>query len=208
MWPWALATLVPAPSRSYDDRNSRLWPLVAVVLLLLVAALGDGTRATRLGNSGLWCRVPCTALGSSGTFVGQSKERGDGFHVMHRQLFQHLLITHPLSKSSDNGGIGDTRYSPSYLGEAGDESPEGLPGFLPYDMEMSLHAMLMISTGKVRCEPCTELFLGVDGPWGEIHEPDPGRPGQGYMEVTRHYSSVSTGCRNGGDVNLQKFRQV
>jgi hypothetical protein len=70
---------------------------------------------------------------------------------------------HPLSESSDNGGIEDMRYSPSYLGEAGDENPEGLPGFLPYDMEMSLHAMLLISTGKVRCEPCTELFPGVDG---------------------------------------------
>jgi hypothetical protein len=95
------------------------------------------------------------ALGSSSTFVGQSEERGDGFHVMRRQLLQHLLITHPVSESSDNGGIGDTRYSPSYLGEAGDESPEGLPGFLPYGMEKSLHAMLLISTGKVCCEPCT-----------------------------------------------------
>jgi hypothetical protein len=201
--------LVPAPSHSCDNRSSRLRPLVAAVLLLLVdAALGDGTRATRLGNSGLWCRVSCTALSSSGTFVGQSEEHGDGFHVMHRQLLQHLLITHPLSKSNDNGGIGDTRYSPSYLGEASDESPKGLLGFLHYGMEMSLHAMLLISTGKVCCEPCTELFLGVDGPWGEIHEPGPGRPGQGYMEVTRHYGSVSIGCRNGGDVDLQEFRRV
>jgi hypothetical protein len=102
--------------------------VTAVLLLVIVATLGDGTRATRLGNSGLWCRVPCTTLGSSGTFVSQGEERGDGFHVMRRQLLQLLLITHPLSESSDNGGIRDTRYSPSYLGEAGDESPEGLPG--------------------------------------------------------------------------------
>jgi hypothetical protein len=83
-----LVALVPAPSRSYDDRSSRLRPLVVAVLLLLVvvAALGDGTRATRLGNSGLWCRVPCPALGSSGTFVGQSEERGDSLHVMRGQL--------------------------------------------------------------------------------------------------------------------------
>jgi hypothetical protein len=110
-----------------------------------------------------------------------------------------------MSESSDNGGIEDTRYSPSYLGEASDENPEGLPGFLPYGMEMSLHAMMLISTSKVRCVPCTELFPGVDGPRGEIHEPGPGRPGQGYMEVTRHYNSVSTGCRNGGDVDLQEL---
>jgi hypothetical protein len=41
------------------------------------------------------------------------------------------------------------RYSPSYLGEAGDESPESLPGFLPYCMEMTLHTMLLISTSEV-----------------------------------------------------------
>jgi hypothetical protein len=60
-----------APCRICDDRSSRLRPLVAAVLLLLllVAVLGDGTQATRLGDSGLWRRVPCAALGSSGTFV-------------------------------------------------------------------------------------------------------------------------------------------
>jgi hypothetical protein len=112
---------------------------------------------------------------------------------------------HPLSESSDNGGIRDARYSPSHLGEAGDESPESLPGFLPYCMEMSLHTMLLISTGEVCCEPCTKLFLGVDRSQGEVHEPGPGRPGQGYMEVACHYDSVSTSYRNGGDVDLQEF---
>jgi hypothetical protein len=131
-------------------------------VLLLATALGSGTRATRLGNSSLWCRVTCTALGSSGTFVGQSEERGDSFHVMRGQLMQHLLITYPLTKSGDDGSIGGTRYSPSYLGEAGDESPESFPGFLPHCMEVSLHAMLLISTGEVRCEPRTKLFPGVD----------------------------------------------
>jgi hypothetical protein len=115
---------------------------------------------------------------------------------------------HPLSKISDNGGIGDARYSLPYLGKAGDESPESLPGFLPHCMEVSLHAMLLVCTGKVRCEPCTELFLGVDRPRGKVHEPGPGRPGQGYMEVACHYSSVSTSCRNGGDVDLQEFRRI
>jgi hypothetical protein len=62
LWTWVLVALVPAPSRSCDDRSSSLRPLVAAILLLLFAVLGDGTRATRLGNSGLWCRVPCTAL--------------------------------------------------------------------------------------------------------------------------------------------------
>jgi hypothetical protein len=85
LWPWALVALVPAPSYSRDDRSCSLRPLVAAVLLLLTV-LGDGTGATHLGNPGLWCRVPCVALGGSGTLVGQSEERGDSFHVMCGQL--------------------------------------------------------------------------------------------------------------------------
>jgi hypothetical protein len=115
---------------------------------------------------------------------------------------------HPLSESSDNGGIGDVRYSLPYLGEMGDESLESLPGFLPHYMETSLHAMLLISTSEVCCKPRTELFPGVDRPRGEVHEQGPGRPGQGYMEVACHYSSVSTSYRNGSDVDLQEFRRV
>jgi hypothetical protein len=182
--------------------------VAAVLLLLLFAVLGDGTLATRLGNSGLWCRVPCTTLGSSGTLINQSEERGDSFHFMRGQLLQHLLITYPLAESGDDGSIGDTGYSPSYLSEAGDESPKSFPGFLPHCMEVSLHAMLLISAGEVRCEPCTELFLGVDRSWGEVHELGPGWPRQGYMEICCHYSSVSTCCRNSGGVYLQEFRRV
>jgi hypothetical protein len=65
--------------------------------------------------------------------------------------------------------------------------------------------MLQLSTSEVCYKPCTELFPGVDRPWGEVHVPGPGGPGQGYMEVACHYSSVSTSCRNGGDVDLQEF---
>jgi hypothetical protein len=137
--------------------------MATVLLLILAIALGSGTQATHLGNSDLWCQVPCTALGSSSTLISQSKEHGDSFHVVGRQLLQHLLITHPLSESSDDRGIGDTRYGLTYLGEASDESLEGLPGFLPYGMEMSLHTVLLISTSKVHCESCTELLPRVDG---------------------------------------------
>jgi hypothetical protein len=72
---------------------------MAVILLLLLAILGNGTKATCLGNPGLRCRVPCTTLGSSGTLVGQSEECGDSLHVMRGQLLQHLFITHPWRKA-------------------------------------------------------------------------------------------------------------
>jgi hypothetical protein len=112
-----------------------------LLLLLLFAVLGDGTRATHLGNPGLWCRVPWTALSSSGTLVSQSEECGNSFHVMRGQLLQHLFITHPLAESGDDGSIGDTGYSPSYLGEAGDEGPESFPELLPHYMEVSEREM-------------------------------------------------------------------
>jgi hypothetical protein len=35
-------------------------------------------------------------------------------------------------------------------------------------MEVGLHTMLLISAGEVSGEPRTELFLGVDRPWGEV----------------------------------------
>jgi hypothetical protein len=54
---------------------------MATILLLLFAVLSDGARASHLGDSGLWRRVPCMVLGSSGALVGQSEESGDSFHV-------------------------------------------------------------------------------------------------------------------------------
>jgi hypothetical protein len=74
--------LVLAPSRSCNDQSGRMRLLVAAIFLLLFAILSDGTRATRLGSSGLWRRVPCTALGGSGALVGQSEECGDSLHVV------------------------------------------------------------------------------------------------------------------------------
>jgi hypothetical protein len=73
--------------------------VVAVLLIFIFSVLGNGTRATRLGNLGLWCRVPCTALGISSTLVSQSEERGNSFHVMRGQLLQHLLIMYPWRKA-------------------------------------------------------------------------------------------------------------
>jgi hypothetical protein len=87
--PRALVAITPAPGHGSNDRSSNLWLLMAAVLVLLfllATALGDSTRAARLGNLGLWRRVPCMALGGSDTLVGQSEERGDVVHVMRGQL--------------------------------------------------------------------------------------------------------------------------
>jgi hypothetical protein len=157
--PGALIALAPSSSRDCDSRSDKLQPLIAAVLLLLFAILGDGTR---LGSPVLRGRVPCTALSSSGAFVGQSEECGDSLHVVRGQLLQHFFITYSLAEGRDDGSIGNARYSTSHLGEAGDERPESLPGLLPHRVEVGLHTVMLVSTGKVRNEPCVELFLGVD----------------------------------------------
>jgi hypothetical protein len=110
-----------------------------------------------------------------------------------------------LAESGDDGSIENTRYSASYLGEVGDKRLESFSGLLPHCVEIGLHAMLLISGGEVCCEPRAELFPGVDRSRGKVHEPSPGWPRQGYMEICCHYSGVSTCCRNGGDVHLQEF---
>jgi hypothetical protein len=81
---------------------------------------------------------------------------------MSGQLLQYFFITHPLAEGDDDGSVGDTGYSPSYPGEAGDEGLESFPGLLPHFMEVNLHAMPLVSTGEVRCEPHAELFPRVD----------------------------------------------
>jgi hypothetical protein len=152
-----------ASGRGCDNQRGGPRLLVfAVLLLFLLSVPGDGTRATRLGSSGLWGRVPCTALGGSGALISQSEECGDSFHVMCGQLLQHFLITYSLSEGRDDGSIRNARYGTSHLGEAGDEFLESLPGLLPHRMEVGLHTVLLVSTGEVRNEPRVELFPGVD----------------------------------------------
>jgi hypothetical protein len=135
---------------------------VAATLLFLFTVLGNGTRATRLGSPGLWGRVPCPAFGGSGALVDQSEECGDSLHVMRGQLLQHFFITYSLTEGRDDGSIRNARYSTSHLGEAGDKRPESLPGFLPHYVEVGLHVVLLVSAGKVCCEPRAELFPGID----------------------------------------------
>jgi hypothetical protein len=124
---------------------------------------------------------------------------------MSRQLLQHLLITDPLAEGRNDGRIGDTRNSSTHLGEAGDEGPEGLSGLLPHSVEVGLHTVLLVRTGKICRKLCAELTLGSDGSRSKVHEPGPGWPGQGYMKVTRHDGVVTSSRLDGGDVDLQEF---
>jgi hypothetical protein len=83
LWPGALIALAPAPSRDCDNRGDRLRLLMAaVLLLLLLAVVGDNSGASRLVDSGLRRRVPCTALGCFGALVCQSEESQDSLHVV------------------------------------------------------------------------------------------------------------------------------
>jgi hypothetical protein len=122
-----------------------------------------------------------------------------------RQLLQHLLVTDLLTESRDNRHVGDTWDGSTYLGEAGDEGPEGFSGLLPHGVEVALHAMLLVRAGEVRRELCAELTPELNGSRSEVHEPCSGWPGQGYMKVTRHYGVVTPSRCDGGDVDLQEF---
>jgi len=152
--------------------------------------------------------VPCAALSSPGTLVCQGKKCGNAFHLVRRELLEHLLVAYSLAESSDNRRVGDSGDCTSYFCEARDKGPERLSGFLPHCMEVGLHAMLLVSTGEVRRERRTELFPGPDRSRSEVHEPSPGWSGQGYMKVARHDGVVAASCCDSGDVNLQELRRV
>jgi hypothetical protein len=146
--------------------------------------------------------VPCTAFCSPSAFVRQSKQGGDNFHLVSRQLLQHLLVTDPLAEGRDDRRIGDTRNSSTYLGEAGDKGPKGLSGLLPHGVEVGFHTMLLVRTGEVRRKLCAELTLGPDGTRSEVYKLSPGWLGQDYMKVTCHDGVVTSGRHDGGDVDL------
>jgi hypothetical protein len=145
------------------------------------------------------------AFWSPSTFVCQSEQGGDGFHLMSHQLLQHLLITDPLAEGCDDRCIGDTRNSSMYHGEAGDEGPKGFSWLLSHGVKVRLHTVLQVCTGKICRKLCAELTPGSDGSRSKVHEPGPGWPGQGYMKVTCHDGFVTSSRCNSGDVNQQEF---
>jgi hypothetical protein len=48
----------------------------------------------------------------------------------------------------------------------------------------------------------------VEGPFGEIHEPGPSRPHQGFREIVGHDSLISACREDGGGVDLRELGGV
>jgi hypothetical protein len=104
--------------------------------------------------------------------------------------------------SSHYRSIGDTRNGIVNLRELLDEGAQGFPWALLDGVEIGLVTRLSISTLEVGRELAAQLWPGVEGPLGEIHEPGPGHPCQGYGEVVGHDSLIPTCREDGGWVDL------
>ena len=122
------------------DRTAGLWlPATPVLVLLFLATALDGSSgATSLGVS----------MRGPGILVSQGEKRGNTFYHVRRQFLEHLLITYSLTESNNDRCVRNMRNSTSYFGEARDECPERLFGFLPHGVEVSLHTMLLVRTAR------------------------------------------------------------
>jgi hypothetical protein len=127
---------------------------------------------------------------------------------MGSELLQHLLIPYPLAKCNHNRGIGDMRDGVANLGEPLDELAQRLPRTLLDSVEVGLVAWPGVSALEVGRELAAQLWPGVEGSLGQVHEPGPGRPGQGNGEVVGHNGLIPSCRKDRGGVNLQELRGV
>jgi hypothetical protein len=72
-------------------------------------------------------------------------------------------------------------------------------------MEVDLVARPNIGALEVDRELAAQLGPGVEGPLGEIHEPRPVHPSQGYRKVVGHDDLIISCRKDGGRVDLQEF---
>jgi hypothetical protein len=105
--------------------------------------------------------VPCMTFYSPGTIIHQVEELRDVFHLVGDQLLEHLLISHALSKSDNNGSIGELL----------DEGPQCLPRALLNGMEVDLVVWASVGALEVGCELMAQLCPGSEGPLWQVHEP-------------------------------------
>jgi hypothetical protein len=129
-----LATWVVAPtSRCSNNRGSgstcqRLVVVIGLLLLhiLVLATALSSSICFRLADLPyLWSSlgVSCMPFCSRDTLVRQAEELKGIFHIMCGQFFEHLLISHALSKSDNNRSIGDKGDGVSNLENPLDKGP-------------------------------------------------------------------------------------
>jgi hypothetical protein len=193
----ALAARVQVPDRCRrSDRSPSLRHVYATVLLafLLTVARSSDTGAPRLGRPSLGAE--CHARPSAALTYLSAKA--------------NKVVTVSTWCVASFSSIFSSR-TPCRKAVIIDASE--IHGMVPRTLvkremkarRVSLHAMLLIHAGEVRRELRAELSPGLDGSWGEVHEPCPGWPGQGYMEVTCHNGIITPSRRDGGDVDLQEL---
>jgi hypothetical protein len=69
-------------------------------------------------------------------------------------------------------------------------------------MEVDLVTEPSVRTLKVGHELTAQLFLRVQGPWGQVHESRSGRAGQDHRKVVGHDILIFPCCKDGGGVDL------
>jgi hypothetical protein len=75
-------------------------------------------------------------------------------------------------------------------------------------MEVDLIAGLRVSTLKVGRELTAQLFPGVQGPRGKVHEPRSDHAGQGYREIVGPDGLILSCNKDGSGVDLQELNRV
>jgi hypothetical protein len=69
-------------------------------------------------------------------------------------------------------------------------------------VEVNIIARASVGALKVGRELTTLLCPGDEGPLRQVHEPRPGRTGQGYREIVDHDSLIPSYSEDRGGVDL------
>jgi hypothetical protein len=92
-----------------------------------------------------------------GALVRQAEERGHILNVVGGELFQHFLISYPLTKCNYYKSIGDTENDIANLREPLDEGAQGFPQALLDGVEVGLVTRLSIGALEVGRELVAQL---------------------------------------------------
>jgi hypothetical protein len=98
--------------------------------------------------------------------------------------------------------------SVSNLGEALDKRAQHIPRMLLNGTEVNLDAGTRVGTLKACHEVAAKFLPQVYGLSREIYEPRLGGAGQGDMKVVRHHCLISTGRKDGSEIDLEELGEV